>query len=302
MTQVDIEAFLAVVQYGTISKAAEKLYISHSTLSWRISRLEEEFGVELFIRAKGVKKVELTKAGTTLLPYAVKLLDIWQEAADALRDNTDSSLSVVMGHNHNTLFNNVYKEFQRNYPEIPLYLLLRHSKDAYGYVKSGEMDAGFVATAHPDKAINTVPLCRENMVFICGRNFEHADKEIITREHLSNTTEIMWWLSPSNVADWQQRHFGADPKWVVQEDTNALESLVDSSHLWTVVPASTAEIFISRRQGGIISKPLDFDCPSREIFLIFKKGIQPNTSLNNFLKLMQIDFKNRGIDWMYEIK
>ena len=115
MTKADIEAFLAVARSGTLSKAAEKLYISHSTLSGRIGKLEEEFGTELFLRGKGQKRVELTKAGEAFLPYAVKFLDIWQEASTSMGKAVSGSLSIVIGPNHNILFNDVYKDFQEQY-------------------------------------------------------------------------------------------------------------------------------------------------------------------------------------------
>ena len=52
MTFQDIQAFLDVVKYGTVMRAADARYISHSTLSWRISKLEQEVGAELFVRRK----------------------------------------------------------------------------------------------------------------------------------------------------------------------------------------------------------------------------------------------------------
>jgi LysR family transcriptional regulator, flagellar master operon regulator len=51
--------FLAVVAAGSFVEAAQKLYVTQSTVSARIQRLEEELGAELFVR---------NKAGTTLTP------------------------------------------------------------------------------------------------------------------------------------------------------------------------------------------------------------------------------------------
>lgn len=298
MDKADIQAFLAVSQYGTISKAAERLYISHSTLSWRINKLEDEIGAELFERGKGLKRAELTKAGNIFHPYASKLLDTWQEAITAMGKVSESSLSVVIGHNHNLLFNNVYKEFSIEYPEIPLYLLLRHSDDAYGFVKSGEMDAGFVAVdRHMDK-IQSIPLCKEQFVFICGNKCDFSTEQVITPENLRAENEIKWWTAPSGVAEWQKKWIGDEPKWVVQDDPHTLESLLDESNLWTVVPASTAETFVSRCKGGILIKDLDFECPSRDIFIVIRECAKPTAALREFLYIMKKDFTSRGIEWL----
>jgi len=48
MTLSEIEAFLAVIKYGTISAASEKLFISQPALSRRIHAIEEELGYGLF--------------------------------------------------------------------------------------------------------------------------------------------------------------------------------------------------------------------------------------------------------------
>ena len=63
MTFLEIEAFLSIVQYGSFSAAAEKLYVTQPALGRRIRALEEELGYSLFVRNKGVRHVELTRQG-----------------------------------------------------------------------------------------------------------------------------------------------------------------------------------------------------------------------------------------------
>lgn len=57
----DLQYFLTVCDYRSITKAAEVLHISQPALSRRIQYLEDECGVKLFIR--GRRFVELTQAG-----------------------------------------------------------------------------------------------------------------------------------------------------------------------------------------------------------------------------------------------
>lgn len=52
MTELEIDAFLNIVKYGSITKAAEILYISQPALSRRIKSLESELQYKLFIRQK----------------------------------------------------------------------------------------------------------------------------------------------------------------------------------------------------------------------------------------------------------
>ena len=77
MTQLEIEAFLNIVKYGSITKAAEVLYISQPALSRRIKSLENELQYELFIRQKGIRNVILTPQGEAFIPIAEKWQQLW---------------------------------------------------------------------------------------------------------------------------------------------------------------------------------------------------------------------------------
>ena len=63
-----IRYFLAIVEVGSFSVAADELYISQSSLSKQISALEKELGVRLFDRSK--RQIALTAAGEACLKHA----------------------------------------------------------------------------------------------------------------------------------------------------------------------------------------------------------------------------------------
>jgi DNA-binding transcriptional LysR family regulator len=65
-----VEAFYWVASLKSISRAAEKLFLTQSAMSSRISTLEDELGVLLIDRAG--KQFKLTAAGTRFLTYADK--------------------------------------------------------------------------------------------------------------------------------------------------------------------------------------------------------------------------------------
>ena len=78
MTHWEIKTFLEIVKYSSISKAAEKLYLTQSTVSHRLSVLEEELGVKLIIRRKGYRTIELTNDGEAFLPLAYEYEALWE--------------------------------------------------------------------------------------------------------------------------------------------------------------------------------------------------------------------------------
>ena len=70
MTSLEIEAFLTVQHTGSVTKAAQMLYISQSSLSTRLRTLERELGCFLFFRGKGAQAMVLTPEGERFLPLA----------------------------------------------------------------------------------------------------------------------------------------------------------------------------------------------------------------------------------------
>lgn len=53
MDRIDVELFLAVVKWNSITKASEIMHFSQPTVSYRLKLLEKEMGVQLFHRHKG---------------------------------------------------------------------------------------------------------------------------------------------------------------------------------------------------------------------------------------------------------
>jgi DNA-binding transcriptional LysR family regulator len=84
MDLTDLHIFRSVVQAGGITRAAEKLNRVQSNVTTRVRQLEAELGVELFIR--NGKKLHLSPAGKLLLDYADRLLDLADEAREAVHD------------------------------------------------------------------------------------------------------------------------------------------------------------------------------------------------------------------------
>ena len=80
MTFDQIETFLLIVQTNSISKAAEKLYMSQSATGSRLLQLEEELGYKLVNRNKGHRTVALTPEGELFVPIAEKWIALFNES------------------------------------------------------------------------------------------------------------------------------------------------------------------------------------------------------------------------------
>src|SRR5215831_17716162 len=82
MDLTDLHIFRSVVHASGETHAAEKLNRVQSNVTTRVRQLESELGVELFVREG--KKLHLSSEGKLLLDYADRLLDLAEEARDAV--------------------------------------------------------------------------------------------------------------------------------------------------------------------------------------------------------------------------
>jgi DNA-binding transcriptional LysR family regulator len=73
MTLQQLKYILAIVECGSISEAAKRLYISQPSLSNAVKEIEEEFGIEIFLRSS--KGIALTNEGIEFLSYARQVVE-----------------------------------------------------------------------------------------------------------------------------------------------------------------------------------------------------------------------------------
>jgi DNA-binding transcriptional LysR family regulator len=73
MTLQQLKYILAIVDCGSISEAAKQLYISQPSLSNAVKEIEEEFGIEIFLRSS--KGIALTNEGMEFLSYARQVVE-----------------------------------------------------------------------------------------------------------------------------------------------------------------------------------------------------------------------------------
>ena len=85
-----LEVFEAVAQHKSFTVAAEKLYLSQSTISSHVNLLEQALGVQLFLRASR-KKVELTEDGQRLS------FPVPEEMYDGFEKGQTGTLTLIDG-------------------------------------------------------------------------------------------------------------------------------------------------------------------------------------------------------------
>lgn len=122
MDLAQLEAFLAVCQTLNFTKASEQLHISQSAVTARIKSLESSVGKVLFLRDN--RNVSLTNAGISFLPYAERMLHLFDESKLTLSDQFEDYI-VLSGPGsvwHYTYLNHIVS-FKRAHPKIAIKFL-----------------------------------------------------------------------------------------------------------------------------------------------------------------------------------
>ena len=164
MNYKDIEVFLELVRCRNITKAAENLYLSQSAVSNRLKSLEDEMGVQLFLRAKGHRIVELTRQGGEFIPVAERWKALYEET-ELIRS---SALSVVRIATNESTFDRIVTPMLQGYirrnPDKKVCVKICDSRETYDLVSKDLVDFGFAAYSSNlggvvARCIDSQPLC-----------------------------------------------------------------------------------------------------------------------------------------------
>lgn len=143
-----MEAFVYVVKLKSFSKAAQRIYLTQPTISAHINSLEKELDTKLIER--GTKYVYPTKPGSILYQYAVKMLNLREDAVCSVK-NYNKELkgtlticaSTVPSQN---ILPKVIAAFREEYPHVTFNILRQDSELVVESISKGMADIGFCGT------------------------------------------------------------------------------------------------------------------------------------------------------------
>ncbi len=237
MTYEQIETFLAIVTHGTISAAAEVLFVSQSTVSGRIQQLETELGIPLFIREKGHRNVELTSYGRSFVPIAGMWTQLFEatmnlkEVPDVQHLNIASIDSV-----NNCTFVPLFNRLIRNYPQLKLHILTHHSNEIHSLVENHSADIGYVFSQISYPGIISRPVYRELMYLVTHKDSPYGNG--IKCEDLDPGNEVFLRWGQDHQS-WHDSHWRRDHHPLVTVNTGStLQRFLNYPGRWAIAPRS----------------------------------------------------------------
>lgn len=242
MTNFEIEAFLNIIKFGSITKAAEALFVSQPALSHRIQALEAELETSLFVRKKGMRNVELTSMGTAFIPIAEKWQELWRESKGITAISKKPTFQVSSVDSINTyIMPQIYSAFMKANPDINFVIRTLHSFEAYHFVEEYLVDLAFVAVPMYSKNVETIPLFKEKMYLVCGKESNYNGKVHPSTLDVAKEIKLEW---NTEYNKWHDFWFGIDQKpRIFLDKMSLMEEFLQDNDNWALIPASAAHQF-----------------------------------------------------------
>ena len=158
-----LEAFVAVVDYGSFSEAARKLYLTQPTISAHVRSLEEELHTKLILRT--TKKTTITTRGYQLYDSAVRMLEIRNNLLENFtgvqKHMIDLAASTIPS---SYLLPEILAAFGKTHPDIYFHSIQADSAESINRILDGTVDLALVGQNTRDETCVFLPFCQDELV------------------------------------------------------------------------------------------------------------------------------------------
>ena len=275
-----IDTFLAIVYTGNISKAAANLYVSQSTVSSRLSKLENLLGIKLFNRQKGKQAVDITPAGFRFIPLAKR----WQEllqSAEMLKDNhfkgririasCDSLTNAFLS----PLFTELLEKQQDAHQLLSFFSY--ESWHIYDQLIKEEIDLGIVSFVTDKPSLVAVPVMSHGFALLRGPDAEPID--VLTDFNVLDPKNQVFRIWGPLFRSWHHEVLGPYTGKLIFNSTSSLFDLLNKGNRWCIVPDYVAYYY--KEHFGFQASCLVTQPPRRTFYLV--KAVTQGWDINERL-------------------
>lgn len=183
-----IRAFVATVKLGTLSRAAESLYLSQPSISLQLQALERELGVELLQRSR--RRINLTDAGEALYALARPLIEGWEnldrDFQTKIKGLQAGKLTIAAGSSTiQYLLPELVRRYRERFPAVQLQLANVTGKDGMALLRADSADFAVGSMLDVPNDIAWAPVYHYDPMLITPLDHPLARMENVTLQDLS---------------------------------------------------------------------------------------------------------------------
>ncbi len=279
--------FYLAAKERSLSRAAERLYVTQPSVSHAIKQLEEGLSITLFHR--GPKGVTLTDEGAILFEHVRQALDAL-ESAERLLSETAGLLRGELRIGGGDSLIKYYllshlSTFCRDYPQINLNLVNGTTAEIIQQVKSGRIDFGIVRLPIQDDSLIALEAITVEDCFVTGPRFAHLAAEPISLTDLQQYPIILFTKTSTS------RRFIEE---FAASHGVALEPEIELASVDLLIEFAKAGLgisFVTRQfvqhefdNGSLVELPLVQPIPSRKVGIVYLKNRRLSPATSVFIK------------------
>lgn len=196
----------AIAEEGTVSRAADCLYLTQSALSHQLRDVERKLGVPLFLRLK--KRMVLTLAGERLLQSAEKLLSELKNVEAEVRQLglQDSGVLRVSTECY-TCYHwlpPLLKTFNGQLPHVAVQIVVQATRRPVAALLEGKIDLAIVSSKVRDSRLSVEPLFEDELVAVVSPTHRFSARSYLRAEDFSEENLFTYNLPVSENAVYQK--------------------------------------------------------------------------------------------------
>ncbi|MGM9486442.1 LysR family transcriptional regulator [Ideonella sp. YS5] len=284
-----VEAFYWVATLKSVSRAAEKLFITQSAMSSRIASLEDELGVQLLDRRD--KQVRLTAAGSRFLVMAERLLSLQREIRDEMGRSGESAFSLRIGAIESVLHSwliDWVREMRAAQPGLELELTVETTPVLVEQMRRGRLDLALAALPASGEGLRQQALPPMPMCFV-----GHAGLHRKRRYSLDDLAalELLTFQRGSQphvaLIDLMRQSGHARPRVHAISSVSAMAGLVEGGLGIATLPVAVVRRLAERQSLRVL--PAEAEMPPLPIFLSYRDD--PGSALTRTVVDALLGFK-----------
>jgi DNA-binding transcriptional LysR family regulator len=238
-----LELFLAVIESGSVTRVAERVFLSPGAVSMQLHQLSTELRAELFIRSG--RKFLPTPAALRLAEHARRVIqqirEIEQEfEADPSRDQRPlhfstgaTALIYCLGR--------PLRQVRAKYPQAEIQVTVAATEQTVMGLLERRYDLGLISLPYPEDGLNIVPLFEEELFILQPSRSVVSTTTIgtIKPAELDNVPFLLYPHTSNmrSIIDGFFRECGITPRVVMEaDDTEAIKGLVESGFGYSILP------------------------------------------------------------------
>ncbi len=296
MKQEYIETFLEVVNTRNITKASENLHLAQSTVSHHLKVMEEEIGMPLFHRSRGLKKVELTIYGEEFIPIAEDWMNLMLQT-EALKKLEHLELNIAVNDSLiDSVICPVLESMWKDSPHIHVSLQTASSSTVYTLAENRFIDIGFAGYEAYRPHISSELAFTETMCVVKNIQDCTTPPSIYHPKHLAEEDEILlrW---GAEYQTWHNAHWNSNISPILETDSmRILHRFINRPGRWAVIPRIEADCLLSDTLQ--ICDLGEYAPPNRQIYQVMPRRIRPSHKPAAELFLHHLNHFVRSQPWL----